>query len=415
MCGRFFLGVIDMKKFLLAVILMLSLSSFACAEPARNLATSVDEFCWKYFAILDRNENIFYSPYGINAALSILANGARGDTQKEILQALEADNVQALNEGHKNFSELLTKNYGGDNFFMESNLLLIDKTIFGRGLDKNFKSVATDVYKSDVQMADFSGNLDGEKEKISHWVSNKTAGFIPDYKPIVKADAITDLLNVVYFKGKWSMPFEARGTRDMEFKNKNGSTATVKMMGKVFEDNLKYFANDKFCAIELPYSAGAAMCLILPVDKNSLNVAELWNEESPSTRADFLKGLKKSSVFNGEVIVSLPKFELDIENNLVENLKAMGLQKSFSADAEFFNIINNMQLKIDDAKHRAKVKVDENGTEAAAVTEVEINATAVFNPQPPPRVYFTADRPFLFVIRDVESDVTLFAGVVNHL
>lgn len=157
------------------------------------------------------------------------------------------------------------------------------------------------------------------------------------------------------------------------------------------------------------------MCLILPVDKNSLNVAELWNGETPSARADFLNGLKKSSAFDGEVIVSLPKFELDIENNLVENLKVMGLQKSFTDDAEFFNIINNMQLKIDDAKHRAKVKVDENGTEAAAVTEIEINATAVFNPQPPPKVYFTADRPFLFVIRDVESNVTLFAGVVNNL
>ena len=105
-----------MKNFLLAVILLLSLSSVGCAEPARNLTTSVDAFCWKYFATLDKDRNIFYSPYGIHAALSIVANGASGDTRKEILHVLEADNVDVLNDGHKRFSAAVEKNYSGDNF-----------------------------------------------------------------------------------------------------------------------------------------------------------------------------------------------------------------------------------------------------------------------------------------------------------
>ena len=409
-----------MKKFLMAVILMLSLSSLACAEdkpvniePARNLSTSVDAFCWKYFATLDKNENIFYSPYGINAALSILANGASGDTLKELLSTLEADNLENLNDVHKNFSEFVAKSY--DNF-AESNLLLIDKKIIGRGLDKNFQHIVSDVYKSDVREANFSGDIDRERKKISHWVSDKTRGFIPDYKSIATADTLTDLLNVVYFKGKWAIPFKARNTAPQNFKNCYGLIKEVDMMHEVFDNKIAYQENDKFKGIKLPYSDKAAMYLIMPKDDNDLNIAETWNEETSSARADFLDKLSNSYVFSGEVVVSLPKFELDIENNLVENFKAMGIKKAFTDDAEFFNVVNDTSLKIDNAQHRAKIKTDEQGTEAAAVTEIiMVETSAAPDFEPPQRVYFIAERPFMFLIRDIESGVTLFAGVVNKL
>ena len=413
-----------MKKFLTVIIMLLSISSFACAakggnaverEPARNLSTSVDEFCWKYFATLNRKENIFYSPYGINSALSILTNGASGDTLKEILNALSADNIENLNDEHKRFSALVAEKYRGDNIFMESNLLLIDKSVIGRGIDKNFKRVVSDVYNSDVREANFSGNVEGEKQKISRWVSYKTSGFITDYNSIVTDTTLTDLLNVVYFKGKWDMPFEAISTKTATFMNCDGSNSSVKMMNEVFEDAIKYHEDDKFKAIALPYSENAAMYLIMPVNDGDLNIAEEWNNESIAYRADFLNGLSTTGNFDGEVIVSLPKFELDIENSLVENLKAIGIKKSFTGAAEFFNIINGTSLKIDSAKHRAKVKVDELGTEAAAITEIALNKAYAPADEPPRRVYFIAKRPFLFVIRDVESDITLFAGVVNKL
>ena len=405
-----------MKRFLLAVIIMLSLTATACAEPARNLSTSTDAFCWKYFATLNRDENIFYSPYGINAALSILANGASGDTLKEILHALEADNLDNLNDGHKRFSEAAAEIYRGENIFMESNLLLIDKSVIGRGLDKKFKRIVSDVYGSDVREADFGGNVTGEKQKITRWVADKTGGFIADYKSIATAATLTDLLNVVYFKGKWAIPFNERNTSRKDFTNRDGSKVEVDMMSRTFEDAITYRADGKFKGIALPYGAGAAMYLILPADNDSLNVAELWNEETFAYRAEFLDGLRNTSAFDGEVVVRVPKFELDIENNLVGSLKAIGIKKSFSDGAEFFNIVKGTPLKIDNAQHRAKVKVDEQGTEAAAVTEITmLKATAIPDFKPPRRVYFLAERPFLFMIRDVESNVTLFAGVVNKL
>lgn len=397
--------------------MLLGISSFACAgaEPARNLSTSVDEFCWKYFGTLNRKENIFYSPYGINSALSILTNGASGDTRKEILHALSADNVENLNDEHKKFSALVAEKYRGDNIFMESNLLLIDKSVIGHGIDKNFKRIVIDVYNSDVREANFSGNVEGEKQKISRWVSDKTSGFITDYKSIVTDTTLTDLLNVVYFKGKWAMPFKAENTLQHEFKNLDGSTSKIKMMNEVFKDAIKYHEDGKFKAIALPYSENAAMYLIMPAKDDDLNIAEEWNNESLAYRADFLNGLSTAGNFDGEVIVGLPKFELDVENSLVESLKAIGIKKSFTGSAEFFNIINGTSLKIDNAKHRAKVKVDEMGTEAAAITEIALSKACAPIDEPPRRVYFIAKRPFLFVIRDVESNVTLFAGVVNKL
>ena len=402
-----------MKKFLLAVMLLMILSGVGCAgaEP-QNLSGSVNQFCWKYFATLERKENIFYSPYGIHAALSILANGASGDTRREILNALEVDSLDELNAAHKKFSAAAEKNYRGENIFGEFNLLLVNEKIFTRGLDKNFQSVVADVYKSDVRKSNFS---DGDLKKISRWVSDKTDGFIPDYKSIATSATLTDLLNVVYFKGAWKIPFKSANTSEDSFTNLDGTRAPAAMMNNVFKNKIAYRADKKFKGIELPYTSNAALYLILPTDDVALNVADAWDAETFEYRENFLDALKNSSAFEGKVIVRLPKFESDIENNLVENFKAMGMTNSFTDAAEFFNIVKDTPLKIDNVQHRAKVKVDEQGTEAAAVTEAVMVAGAAPNFEPPQRVYFIANRPFVFVIRDVESGVILFAGAVNRL
>lgn len=397
-------------------MILLSAYGTGCAEPARNLSTGVDEFCWKYFATLDRTENIFYSPYGLNAALSILANGASGNTRSEILHALEADNVENLNDGHKRFAEAVASNYGGENIFMASNLLLVDKKIIGRGVDDGFKRIVEDVYGSTVRPADFGGNLRGEQQRITRWVADKTGGFISNYQSIATRATLTDLLNVVCFKGKWAMPFKAHGTTRRVFNNRDGTESTVDMMSRVFDETIAYHEDDTFKAIALPYSANVVMYLILPVDDASLDIAELWLNQTQETRADFIAGLRRERAFEGEVVVRVPKFELDIENNLVDSFKALGVERAFSDGAEFFNIVKGTPLKIDNAKHRAKIRVDEQGTEAAAVTEVVmVEATAAPSFDEPRRVYFLAERPFLFMIRDASSDVTLFAGVVNRL
>ena len=408
-----------MKKFLLSMIFLMSFSGVGCAadksvnlDATKNLSVSVEKFCWKYFALRKYDENIFYSPYGIHAVLSILANGASGQTRKEILDALEVASVETLNDGHKNFSALIEKNYRGEDFLAEANLLCVNKN-FG-GLDENFKKIISDDYKSEVRTADFSGNADGEQKKIRRWVADKTKNFIRDYNSLASAATSIDILNVICFQGKWTIPFTPSQTLRNEFTNFDGSKGIAAMMSNVFKDTIKYRADEKFKAIALPYSAGAAMYLILPTDDDALNVCELWNAQSLEYRADFLNALKDSYPFDGEVVVRMPNISFTYENLGYQDFQNLGLKRLFTDDAEFFGIIKGTPLKLSSAKQFCKVDINEQGTKAAAVTEVTMVETgAAYDPRPPKIVYFIAERPFLFMIRDVESNVTLFTGVVN--
>lgn len=384
------------------------------------LTKAVARFNHEYYSTLDRNGNIFYSPYGIASALSLVANGAEGETQKEILHALAVDSVKTLNDAHGFFQKRIGQKYAGDNRLSEASLILINKAYAKNGIKKGFQKTAEKNYGSDVREADFSGNIEGEKQNIARWVDEKTEHFIPDYKSIVTPGTTMDLLNVIWFKGKWEMPFKAHNTHDGTFTNKDGSETTAKMMSAIFKNKIAYFEDDKYKGIELPYkkdangNTTAAMYLIMPKNRAALDIADAWAKESSVYKEAFIKNLKESPVFDGKADILLPKFELDIENKIVDNLKAMGLRLAFSNDAEFFGIIDGVPLKIDDVKHQAKIRIDETGTEAAAVTEMTMLATAAM-PMPEKIVEFHADRPFLFVIRDIESDIDLFTGTVNKL
>lgn len=403
------------KKFILtlmAVIFMLTSNAQA------KLSDSVNNFSWKYFNTLDRHENIFYSPYSLTAALSIIANGATEKTQAEILTALNADSVESLNADFKNFHDLATKNYTGDRILKDSNLILINKNFIGNGINENFQSVAKNFYQSEIDSADFENNLNGEKKKISAWVAKSTDNFISNYKAMPTALTVVDLLNVVYFKGKWQIPFQPNKTRELFFTNLDGSKVKTEMMTETFNDSIIYFEDEKYKAVELRYKAlenkkVVSMYLILPKNKADLKIAESWNAETFDYKKNFFVALKNAYVFDGKVFVQIPKVTMDIKNNLVKNFKAMGINRAFTNDAEFFNIVKDVSLKIDNATHQAKVEIDEQGTRAAAVTEITMLETTALPPQYRKTAEFIADRPFLFVIRDAETEIDLFVGIMN--
>ena len=408
-------------KALMLVVLILATST-ACAADNRaalkdfgEISKTVNNFSWNYYRQLDKSKNIFYSPYSIAAAFSIVANGATGQTQKEILNVLNTKEIKNLNGDFENFRALMEKNYSDETVLKEADLILVNKNHIGKGINSKFEKVVKEIYQSEIDAADFSGNTDAEKARIQNWVAKNTNDFIPNYEASISADTIVDILNVIYFKGSWQSPFETSKTWKSDFTNNNGKKSKVQMMSKTFEDSIAYYADEKYMAVALPYKNNlAAMYIILPRRENDLNVAEDWDAEEISYRENFLSNLKHAPIFDGIVEFFMPKFELDIKNKLNDDLQAMGINRAFTDDAEFYNIVKKMQLKISNATHQAKVKVDEEGTEAAAVTEIDmVKATAV--PIQPRTIYFRADRPFLFVIRDVASEVDLFTGVVNSL
>ena len=409
-----------MKIFqILFLIIFVVMTSTACASNTRAVSTelskTVNNFSWKYLQNLDKDKNVFYSPYSIAAAFSIVANGATGNTQKEILNALDVKNINDLNNNFENFRNFIEKNYSNDTILKEADLILVNQNYIGKGINSKFQKIVENVYRSEIESADFTGNIDAEMARIKNWVAENTNNFIPNYAASIDPDTIVDILDVIYFKGKWESPFDTEKTWKSNFTNKDGSKSKVQMMAKTFEDSIAYYADEKYMAVSLPYQNNlAAMYVILPVDENNLNFAYDWDAEENSYKENFLANVKNAPIFDGKVELFIPKFELDIKNNLNENLQAMGINRAFTDDAEFYNIVKKMQLKISKATHQAKIKVDEEGTEAAAVTEITmVKATAVAIP--PKTIYFRADRPFLFVIRDVESEMNLFTGVVNSL
>ena len=403
------------KIILIALVVIFLFTSNVQAK----LSDSVNNFSWKYFQTLNRQENIFYSPYSLTAALAIVANGATEKTQQEILTALSVNSVESLNEDFKSFHDMMKINYTGDRILKESNLMLVNKNFIGNGINKNFQSVAKNFYQSEIDSADFENNLNGEKKKISDWVAKSTDNFIQNYKAAPTSETVVDLLNVIYFKGKWQTPFQPNKTHKNFFTNFDGTKVKTEMMSETFNESIVYFEDEKYKAVELPYEAFenkkiVSMYLVLPKNKTDLNIAESWNAETFDYRNDFFGAIKNSFVFDGKVFVQIPKVTMDIKNNVVKNFKAMGIKRAFTNDAEFFNIVEGTSLKIDNATHQAKVEIDEQGTRAAAVTEITMLETTALPPQFRKYAEFVADRPFLFVIRDVETETDLFVGVVNR-
>ena len=397
-----------MKKFLAAVMMLISLSGVGCAgaEP-QNLSGSVNQFCWKYFALRKDEFGTFFSPYGIHCALSILANGANDDARKEILNALEVDSLDELNAAHKKFSEFAAKNYDD---FAAANLLLVDKKIVGRGFNENFKRIVSDNYKSEIRTADFSGDEKIEREKVRLWAAGKTKNFIDECNSFSNFGTPLSLVNVVCFSGRLELPFTSGHFRK-EFTNRDGSEGTAVMISNVFTNEIKYRADEKFKGIELPYKSNAALYLILPTDDGALNVADAWNAETFEYRENFLDYLSDCSAFSGEVVVRIPRMEFEYDNLSYQDFQSLGLQRLFfKDDATLSNIVAGKALNLGSVVQNCKGTAIEPRTEAAT-----IKATDAPKPQPPQKVYFIANRPFVFVIRDVESGVILFAGAVNQL
>ena len=182
-------------------------------------------------------------------------------------------------------------------------------------------------------------------------------------------------------------------------------------MSNVFTNEIKYRADEKFKGIELPYKSNAALYLILPTDDGALNVADAWNAETFEYRENFLDYLSDCSAFSGEVVVRIPRMEFEYDNLSYQDFQSLGLQRLFfKDDATLSNIVEGKALNLGSVVQNCKGTAIEPRTEAAM-----IKATDAPNPQPPQRIYFIANRPFVLVIRYVESGVILFAGAVNRM
>ena len=368
-------------------------------------------------------ENTAFSTYGLCAALSVLANGVSTSSpnHQKLLSLLGAKSLEELNAQNQAF--LSKTDYGCENTFRSIDLLLVDKSVAGKeGIKSAFMTRVSENYPITARTADFQNNLAKEKQLIREAVSEATNGFLPDYESIADEETKVDLMNITYFKGKWMYPFEKKDTKQKKYTNFKGKTKKVPMMRKTFDEQIRYYEDKHFRGIILPYSAKteagtfsqnrAEMYVILPKKKTSTKGVKQWNQKSAAYKRRFLKKLRNARTYN-IVNLSLPSFETEVTLSLEDLMEKEDLGGLFGSNAGINEIVEQ-PLCVSAISQRTKIKVDEEGTEAAAVTEIAAKCTAILNPPKKPVYNFCCKVPFVYMICDTNG-MPIFSGSVSDL
>jgi len=356
-----------------------------------------------YQELKDEEGNLFYSPYSISLALAMTYGGARGETEAQMADALRFSLLQ--NQLHPAFNalalELDSRGEGAQGKDGEGFRLNIVNAIWGQQ-DYVFLSDFLDLlatnYGAGLRVLDFINAPEESRVTINDWVADQTEGRIEDLIPQGLINSMTRLVltNAIYFNAAWEYPFEEDFTRDGIFYLLDGGEVTVPMMGQT--ELFGYAEGDGYQAVELPYDGGElSMVILLPASGQF----ETFEAALDALQVDGIIG----SLENRQVDLTMPRFESDSSFSLQDTLSAMGMPVAFSDSADFSGMTGNNELFIADVVHKAFVSVDEEGTEAAAATAVVMELTAM-----PDTVEVTIDRPFIFLIRDIETGTILFVG-----
>ena len=367
---------------------------------SKEMVSSDNQFgieIFKQMLNADKGKNLMISPLSISQALLMTYNGADGDTKKAFEETLFLNDL-TIDEVNKSAQELVKALLEVD----PGVIIDIANSIWYRDdytIKPEFIQVNEDYYNAEVKQMVFN---DEAVDIINAWVKDKTNDKIEEIIDTIDPTTLMFLINAVYFKGNWKYQFEESNTVNGDFTLSNGNKITVPFMHQSI--TAKVMNHDDFTILDLLYGRGNfSMFIILPnEDKTIDDVLEVWNNDAYNQwLTDFTEV--------GELDVVIPKFKFAYEKELNDVLKNMGLALAFdSGQADFSNIIDDLQLFISKVKHKTFIEVNEKGTEAAAVTSVEIGYTSV-----DPSSQFIANRPFLFVIREKYTNSILFMGQVE--
>lgn len=377
--------------------------------PSMTLPESVSVLNRTIFSALVRNnpdENLFYSPFSLSSALSAAMSGAKGETALQMGQVLGITDIEAFLDSYKAYCDSMPEEGAK---LTTANALMLDQSYVRENgpVKEDFTKKLQDKMQAEIRELDFRNDLPSAKKEISDWVEKNTEGMIADYNSSADETTVLDLINAIYFFGEWQEKFAAEDTWNQTFHGKQKDVEVPMMHNHGLY--LNYAEKADFRALELPYlESGIAMDLILPKEETGdADWEAVFAEEN-----DILSALDESEKVKVEAL-ALPKFEEDQSlTGLRDILVQAGMKDAFASDrADFTGIAP--RLYISDVAHRAKIEVDEEGSRAAAVTEV-IMALGAAAPEEDP-LLFICDRPFLYVIREVRTNTVLFTGLMNQM
>ena len=353
-------------------------------------------------------KSFIYSPLSITYVLGMVNDAAIGNTEKELEQTLgfHKGGIKAVNDYCKKLIDGLPKVDNKVTLDI-ANAIFLNKDY---ALKQQFQQDMQDYYDAKAEALDFSSPQ--TLEHINGWCNDKTKGMIPKILDEVNPYMVSYLLNAIYFKADWASKFDPKNTKEETFTTEKGSTTLPMMHQYVL---ISYLKTNTYSAVILPYG-------------NSLWNMTVMLPEEGATTDDIIKEVAQSSVLNNrgwcgtggnvfqgyEVDLKLPRFETASDTDelgLVELMKKMGIKQAFDSDfAEIPNMCEDRNLYISMMRQKAKIKVNEEGSEAAVVTVAGMDLATAVGPQEYPKATFHANRPFVYVISEASSGVILFVG-----
>ncbi|MDP2422910.1 MAG: serpin family protein [Bacteroidales bacterium] len=342
-------------------------------------------------------KNLFISPLSVHLALGMAWNGAAGNTRHEMAQTMYFPQLsdEQINVSYKN---LIYELLNADNKVEMG----IANSIWYRNtftVKKNFLDLNREYFDAEVQALDF--NNPQSKNTINAWVANKTRNRIKEIVDAINHDHVMFVINAIYFKGIWKMEFKKSETRNRPFYLANGTDKQAMTMHTTA--SFAVASRPDYQVIELPYGRGNfSMLIFLP--NNGVSPSQIINNLSVE-EWNALAGELKNKV---EVELQLPRFGFSYEQELKQPLLNMGIKDAFSEWVANFSGITDQQIFVSRVRHKTFVEVNEEGTEAAAVTSVEFSFTSM----PPPPLAFHVNRPFVFALKEKYTNSLMFIGKV---
>jgi serpin B len=364
---------------------------------AMNLFSIVNE-------LQEREENIVLSPFSLNMALAMVWNGADGETKAAIQKTMcMADySPEKVNECFKILRETVVKTDPTVQLALANSIWYCLDLPVKNGFVQTNKTF----YNAEVSEVDF---LDPQTPAIiNQWCSDHTNGRIREILKTIPGDAAMYLLNALYFKGSWANEhgFNKAATADKQFTKEDGSKITVKMMQQ--NNTLGYYRDEHLALTLLPYGNNAfSMVFVLP------NSGGSFDDLAVQLKQDgyWEQCLASKEIY--DVDLYIPRFKTEYEIQLNDALKQSGMEVAFGLDADFSGI-SDVPLFISEVKQKTYIEVNEEGTEAAAVTSIGMEFTSAGPSPDPQKAVFCADRPFLFAIQENSTGTILFMGKIGN-
>ena len=364
-----------------------------------SLILSSNEFAFDLFHELNNQndqENLFFSPLSVQYALAMTLNGSDQETYAAIRDVLKNQNLSEneINESYLSLTQFLL---GIDKTVL---LKIANSVWYRKGLTvkEAFKQAVQTYYDAGITGLDFSDP--GAKEQINGWVSDKTEGLIEDLIDQIPPGVVMYLINAIYFKADWKYQFDKSMTAEGPFFLEDGNQIQTDLM-TVEGAKVGYYNNEILRLVDIPYGNGQfSMTLLVPAGDHSLkDISDSFDE------SQYNEWVALAQTANSTL--TMPKFKIEYKTLLNDALTSMGMGIAFTDQADLTRLFENqLDLYISRVIHQAVIEVNEEGSEAAAATAVEIMETSL----PPEPDIIVINQPFIFMIREKFSGTLLFTG-----